>query len=91
MDASGIDKETAKLANEIRDLIGKHISKFDEEGYQEALTAGVIALAAVTGRHRKLCVDTGEVTGESFDQTFWEITMKHSEDDMVSFGSNENH
>lgn len=86
MDAD-VDKETARLANEIRDILGKHISKFDENNYKQTLTSCLIALAIEVGRLRWLCTETEEVTEDTFDETFWHGAMTHFKENKARFGT----
>ena len=81
------DVESTRLANLMRDLLGNHISKFEEDHYKQALTSCLVALAIEVGRLRWLSVETGEVDADNFDQIFWEATMKHFMENKHKYGS----
>lgn len=86
MDAD-IDKETAKLANEIREVLGAHLSKFDSDNYQKTITSCLIALSAEVGRLRWLSVETDEVDPDRFDEVFWEGVVKYFNENKLRYGT----
>lgn len=87
MDVSNKDVETAKLADEIKTLLGLYIAKFPENECPETLTACIMALAIEVGRLRWLCVSTDNVDEDVFDQLFWEGVMRHFNSNKNRFGT----
>lgn len=83
-----IDKETLKLTNEIRDVLGRHITKVSTEAnYKEVLTSCIIALSIEVGRIRWLSTSTEEIDEEIFDKVFWEGATKHFNENKMRYGA----
>jgi hypothetical protein len=80
-----IDNKTAKLSNQIRELLGNHLLDV-EHTEKEKLTSCLIALCVEIARLRWLCVSTEEVKEEAFDETFIEGMMKHYEENRIRYG-----
>ncbi len=81
-----VDKATTELANDIRETLGEHISKFDDNDYKEALASCIMALYAEVGRLRWLSCETGEVTEESFDKVFLDGVMRYYKENKTRLG-----
>ena len=64
------DQSSMVLANQIRNCIGKHMSTFDADKFQEAFASAIIAMYTEVARLKHLIVSTGEVEPEDFDKVF---------------------
>lgn len=91
MSDDDIANDTLLVANQLRDVLGRHIAQFSDNQYREALTSCLIALCIEVGRLRYLCTVTDEVTEDSFDQTFWNSTMKHFHENELQYGEAVSH
>lgn len=81
-----VDKETTKLANELRDVLGAHILKIESLSYKEILTSCILALCVEVGRIRWLSVETNEVEPDKFDEIFLNGMMVHFNSNKRQFG-----
>lgn len=83
---SDLDLETSRLASQIRELLGEHMSKNTTKEIGESMTACLIALYAEVGRLRWLFTEAGEVTPDCFDEVFWSGAIKHFDDNKRRYG-----
>lgn len=81
-----IDKKTVKLANEVRDVLGRHLAD-DSVSYQELITSCLIAIAIEAGRLRWLAISTEKVTEDKFDEIFWTGVMNHYQENKQRYGT----
>ena len=87
MNKKQIDAETAKLATKIRDLLGNHMSMFDEKGRSECVISCLVALGTQVGRIKQLAVSTGVVDAEEFDNYFSGVTDAEYKTNQVHYNS----
>ncbi len=81
-----LDKETAVLANAIKELVGAHILKFKADIYKEVLVSCLTALAVQTGDLRWLAVETEDTDVEKFDTIFLTAVVKQFDDQKRKYG-----
>ena len=81
-----VDREVARLSNAIRDQIHIHGEKIKHLGHGELLTSVAIALSIEVGRLKWLCVSTGSIRPDKFDEIFNEGVLKHYESNIESYG-----
>ncbi len=87
-----IDKETLRLTNEIRDVLGKHMTKVSgDSNYKEVITSCIIALSVEVGRLRWLASSAAEVDTEIFDSVFWQGATKHFNENKMRYGCDISH
>ncbi len=86
-DSTDFDKETAKLTNDIKELLGAHMLKFGANKYHEILVSCLTALAIQTGELRWLTSETEHIDPETFDTLFLEAVMKRFDEQKKKYGS----
>ncbi len=85
-EARDFDKETAKLANDIKEILGAHMLKFGADSYHEVLVSCLTALAIQTGELRWLTSETEHTDPETFDTLFLAAVMKRFDEQKKKYG-----
>lgn len=75
-----MDDGVTKLTVEIRNALGRHMLRFNEDQYKEMIGIATIALAFEVAWFRHFVVCGKEVTGKTFDKIFGEKVLKYYEE-----------
>ena len=73
------DQSAMVLSNQIRDLIGKHMTNYTATEFAEMVSVAVMALYVEVARLKHLAIKSKFVTSDAFDSVFLKGYNKHYE------------